>query len=61
MKRASRGPLLALVVLATMISGVAEAKGRRTPQATPAAARDAYYSGDVDKALQLAPKAGETA
>ena len=59
MKRGMRGPLLALVVLATMISGVAEAKGRRTPQATPAAARDAYYSGDVDKALQLAPKAGE--
>ena len=59
MKRGSRGPLLALVVLATVISGAAEAKGRRAPQATPAAARDAYYSGDVEKAFQLAPKAGE--
>jgi soluble lytic murein transglycosylase-like protein len=59
MKRGMRGPLLALAVLAAMISGTAEAKSRRASEPTPAAARDAYYSGDVEKAFELAPRAGE--
>lgn len=54
-----RGPLLALAVFGAMIGGTAEAKSRRAPEPTPAAARDAYYSGDVEKAFALAPKAGE--
>ena len=58
MKREMRGPLLALAVFGAMISGVADAKPRHAP-ATPAAAREAYYSGDIDKAFKLAPKAGE--
>jgi soluble lytic murein transglycosylase-like protein len=56
MKREMRGPLLALVVFGAMFSGVAEAKSR-APDA--GAARDAYYRGDVAKAFEIAPKAGE--
>jgi soluble lytic murein transglycosylase-like protein len=56
MKRIMRGPLLALAVSAAMISTVADAKSR-APGA--AAARDAYYSGDVEKAFEMAPQAGE--
>jgi soluble lytic murein transglycosylase-like protein len=59
MKRFVRGPLLALAVVAAMISGTAEAKSRRAPQPTPAAARDAFYSGDIQKAFEIAPRVGE--
>lgn len=58
MKRIVRGPLLALAALA-VISGNAEAKSRRAPAPTPAAARDAFYSGDVQKAFAIAPRVGE--
>jgi soluble lytic murein transglycosylase-like protein len=56
MKRFMRGPLLALAVSAAMISTGATAKDR-APDA--GAARDAYYRGDVEKAFELAPLAGE--
>ena len=42
-----------------MIGGAAEAKSRRAPEPTAAAARDAYYSGDIEKAFELAPRVEE--
>jgi soluble lytic murein transglycosylase-like protein len=62
MKRAMRGPLLALVVFGAMFASAADAKSRRhhaPPVNHAAAARDAYYGGDMAKALDHAPRGGE--
>lgn len=59
MKRAVGASLMALAIAGTAISGAA-AKPRKTLAVDVSfVARDAYYSGDLDKALKLAPKAGE--
>lgn len=61
-KRWMRGPILALAAMAVMIGGAAEAKGRRKappPVNHAAVAREAYYSGHIDKAYAHAEKGGE--
>ncbi len=53
------GALLMAAAIAGTMSGAALAKPRKASVDVSFQARDAYYSGEIEKAFRLAPRAGE--